>query len=164
MLETPNYPAIYRVMRVQPRPDEKPASGFSWGDYEDVRIDGAASGSGTGIGNDVDADREGDEDDNDGWGVVKSRGRASTFLFRSSLRSYSYTFSGLTILLLLPPPKNTTRPHQPPNHNLKFKPPANKQNVNVKTLPNVKLRKPPKRLQKRTAWRRCRSIRGSWSG
>jgi len=28
-------------MRVQPRPDEKPADGFSWGDYEDVREAGA---------------------------------------------------------------------------------------------------------------------------
>jgi len=39
MLETPDYPSIGRVMRARPHPDEKPASGFSWGDYEDVHID-----------------------------------------------------------------------------------------------------------------------------
>ncbi|KAG6916726.1 hypothetical protein DXG01_005606 [Tephrocybe rancida] len=55
MLETPDHPTVARVMRVQPRPDEKPASGFSWGDYEDVR-------------NDADG-----EEDDAGWGVVKSR-------------------------------------------------------------------------------------------
>ncbi|KAF8060642.1 hypothetical protein FPV67DRAFT_1423426 [Lyophyllum atratum] len=57
MLETPDHPTVARVMRVQPRPDEKPASGFSWGDYEDVR-------------NDADVDGE---DDDAGWGVVKSK-------------------------------------------------------------------------------------------
>ncbi|KAI0072640.1 hypothetical protein K474DRAFT_1667581 [Panus rudis PR-1116 ss-1] len=36
MLETPAAPSLARVMRVQPRPDEKPAAGFSWADYEDV--------------------------------------------------------------------------------------------------------------------------------
>ncbi|KAJ3489453.1 hypothetical protein NLJ89_g11529 [Agrocybe chaxingu] len=35
MLETPDYPTLARVMRVQPLPNEKPASGFSWADYED---------------------------------------------------------------------------------------------------------------------------------
>jgi hypothetical protein len=38
-------------MRVQPLPDEKPAPGFSWRDYEDVDADG----------------------EDDGWGVVKSK-------------------------------------------------------------------------------------------
>jgi hypothetical protein len=56
MLETPDHPTLSRVMRVQPRPDEKPADGFSWGDYEDVREAGA----------------EADADD-EGWGVVKSK-------------------------------------------------------------------------------------------
>lgn len=59
MLETPDYPTLARVMRVQPLPNEKPASGFSWGDYEDVRV---ADGGGN------DADGE-----DDGWGVVKSK-------------------------------------------------------------------------------------------
>ena len=36
MLETPDAPTLARVMRVQPRPDERPATGFSWADYEDV--------------------------------------------------------------------------------------------------------------------------------
>jgi hypothetical protein len=81
MLETPNYPAISRVMRVQPRPDEKPASGFSWGDYEDVGVDHERTSSGGAAGdteNDDDRDGDGEGDDNDGWGVVKSRGRSST--------------------------------------------------------------------------------------
>ena len=56
MLETPDHPTLSRVMRVQPRSDEKPADGFSWGDYEDVREAGA----------------EADADD-EGWGVVKSK-------------------------------------------------------------------------------------------
>ncbi|KIM88394.1 hypothetical protein PILCRDRAFT_814293 [Piloderma croceum F 1598] len=71
MLETPDYPAISRVMRVQPRPDEKPASGFSWGDYEDVGVDREAAGD-----NENDGDGEGEGEDNDGWGVVKGRGRS----------------------------------------------------------------------------------------
>lgn len=46
-------------MRIQPRLDEKPAPGFSWADYEDVRVtDGGEN----------DADGE-----DDGWGVVRSR-------------------------------------------------------------------------------------------
>ncbi|TFK51913.1 hypothetical protein OE88DRAFT_1485515 [Heliocybe sulcata] len=54
MTETPDYPGIARVMRVQPPPGEQPATGFSWGDYEDVDADG---------------------EDDGGWGVVKSRSR-----------------------------------------------------------------------------------------
>ncbi|KAL0955265.1 hypothetical protein HGRIS_004155 [Hohenbuehelia grisea] len=65
MVETPDYPQVARVMRVQPRGDEKPASGFSWGDYEDV----AVGGNGTG----TDADGE-----DDGWGVVRRSGRSKT--------------------------------------------------------------------------------------
>lgn len=81
MLESPKYPSISRVMRVRPRPDEKPASGFSWADYEDVHVgDGsagvAAADIRAGTGNDADGEEEGD-DDNDGWGVVKSRRRQS---------------------------------------------------------------------------------------
>ncbi|KAF9465523.1 hypothetical protein BDZ94DRAFT_349434 [Collybia nuda] len=63
MLETPDYPTLSRVMRVQPMPDEKPASGFSWGDYEDVQVGESAGG-----GNDADGE-------DDGWGVVKGKGR-----------------------------------------------------------------------------------------
>lgn len=61
MLETSHYPEVSRVMRITPGPGEKPATGFSWGDYEDVEeVRGA------------DADGE----DDGGWGIVKSRGRA----------------------------------------------------------------------------------------
>ncbi|KAL1674651.1 hypothetical protein EV122DRAFT_269197 [Schizophyllum commune] len=61
MLETSENPSLARVMRVTPRPGEKPASGFSWGDYEDVVVEGG--------GNDADGEDDG------GWGVVKSRSR-----------------------------------------------------------------------------------------
>jgi len=42
MLATSDYPSYSRVMRVQP--GDKPAAGFSWGDYEDV-----AGGDGAGV-------------------------------------------------------------------------------------------------------------------
>ncbi|KDR66137.1 hypothetical protein GALMADRAFT_273747 [Galerina marginata CBS 339.88] len=60
MLETSDFPTLSRVMRVQPLPNERPATGFSWGDYEDVRVvtDGGEN----------DADGE-----DDGWGVVTSK-------------------------------------------------------------------------------------------
>ncbi|KAF8958676.1 hypothetical protein BDZ97DRAFT_1906406 [Flammula alnicola] len=64
MLETSDYRTLSRVMRVQPLPNEQPATGFSWGDYEDVRV--ATDGG------ENDADGE-----DDGWGVVTSK-RAST--------------------------------------------------------------------------------------
>jgi hypothetical protein len=54
MLEISDYPNLARVIRVQPLPDEKPATGFSWGDYEDV--------------GEHDADGE-----DDGWGVVTNK-------------------------------------------------------------------------------------------
>jgi hypothetical protein len=66
MLETPDSPTVSRVMRVQPLPDEKPASGFSWGDYEDVH-----GGENVGGGNEADGE-------DDGWGVVRSKSRSST--------------------------------------------------------------------------------------
>ena len=43
MLETPDYPTVARVMRIQPGPNDKPAVGFSWGDYEDVDSKGTAN-------------------------------------------------------------------------------------------------------------------------
>jgi hypothetical protein len=61
MLEIPDHPTLARIIRVQPLPDEKPATGFSWGDYEDV--------------GENDADGE-----DDGWGVVRSK-RSSMFFF-----------------------------------------------------------------------------------
>ena len=62
MLEVPDQPSAARVLRVQPSPEEQPAPGFSWADYEDVQTAAAE-----------DADGE----DDGGWGVVKSRGRNS---------------------------------------------------------------------------------------
>lgn len=64
-------PTIARVMRVAPRPEEKPADGFSWGDYEDVDRDG---------------------DDEGGWGVVKSK-RSKTQLQRPASTDPSTTSS-----------------------------------------------------------------------
>ena len=66
MLETPDHPTLARVIRVQPLPDEKPASGFSWGDYEDVRV--------TTDGGENDADGE-----DDGWGVVRTRRQSLSY-------------------------------------------------------------------------------------
>ncbi|KAH7910190.1 hypothetical protein BJ138DRAFT_1065661 [Hygrophoropsis aurantiaca] len=60
MLEHSDYPSLARVMRVQPRADERPAAGFSWQDYEDV--EGTAS-------NEAD-------DDEGKWGVVKGKSRS----------------------------------------------------------------------------------------
>lgn len=65
MLERSDYPSLARVMRVQPRPDEAPAPGFSWKDYEDVDVDDSS-------GTLNDADEEGDGK----WGIVKGKGRA----------------------------------------------------------------------------------------
>lgn len=56
----PEHPTLSRVMRIQPLPDEKPAPGFSWGDYEGgLHVP-------DGGGNDADGE-------DDGWGVVKSK-------------------------------------------------------------------------------------------
>ncbi|KAI0761849.1 hypothetical protein BD413DRAFT_588059 [Trametes elegans] len=60
LLEEPDYPQLSRVMRIQPRADERPAAGFSWADYEDVDDSRATAD---------DADGE----DDGGWGVVQSR-------------------------------------------------------------------------------------------
>ena len=64
MLEEPDYPQLSRVMRIKPRPDEQPAAGFSWADYEDVD-------DSRGTANDADGEDDG------GWGFVKSRGKPS---------------------------------------------------------------------------------------
>ncbi|OCH96389.1 hypothetical protein OBBRIDRAFT_787464 [Obba rivulosa] len=65
MLETSDYPTLSRVIRIPPRPGEKPATGFTWGDYEDVDDSRITAD---------DADGE----DDGGWGVVKSRSRSRT--------------------------------------------------------------------------------------
>lgn len=54
VLGTRDHPTLSRVMRIQPRPDEKLVDGFSWGDYEDIREAG------------VEADAIAE-----GWGVVE---------------------------------------------------------------------------------------------
>ncbi|KAF8832524.1 hypothetical protein F5879DRAFT_943572 [Lentinula edodes] len=66
MLARSDYPSYSRVMRVQP--GDKPAAGFSWGDYEDVVGGDGPSGEPDADG--AEADRE-----DDGWGVVKRGGR-----------------------------------------------------------------------------------------
>ncbi|KAF5332117.1 hypothetical protein D9611_008030 [Ephemerocybe angulata] len=75
LLETPDYPTLARVMRIKPRPDEKPISGYSWGDYEDVAVPGTSV---TDAGNHADREDGGTgsadgEEDEGGWGVVQSR-------------------------------------------------------------------------------------------
>ncbi|KAH9849910.1 hypothetical protein C2E23DRAFT_870362 [Lenzites betulinus] len=61
LLEEPDYPEVARVMRIQPKAGERPAAGFSWGDYEDVDEPRTLTAD--------DADGE----DDGGWGVVRSR-------------------------------------------------------------------------------------------
>jgi hypothetical protein len=92
MLETPDYPTVARVMRVLPDVHEKPADGFSWADYEDVKT-----------GNDADGEGEGEGDDG-GWGVVKTK-RAS---LDPSVRSYSNRLQALA------GPRPPRRPKPPP--------------------------------------------------
>lgn len=58
MLDQPA--GLARVMRVV-GPDEKPPSGFSWGDYEDVDTSKV--------------------DDDGGWSSVPTRSRKSTFQY-----------------------------------------------------------------------------------
>ncbi|GBE86279.1 hypothetical protein SCP_0901580 [Sparassis crispa] len=65
MLETPDHPTMATVVRIQPGPDEKPAAGFSWADYEDVD-------DSRGTADDADGEDDG------GWGIVKGRGRSKT--------------------------------------------------------------------------------------
>lgn len=72
MLARSDYPSYSRVMRVQP--GDKPAAGFSWGDYEDVV-------GGDGPNGEPDADGAEADREDDGWGVVKRGGRPSRFHF-----------------------------------------------------------------------------------
>lgn len=65
LLETPDVPSVARVMRVKPRPDERPAQGFSWADYEDVDDPSRMTAD--------DADGE----DEGGW-IVKSNPRRTS--------------------------------------------------------------------------------------
>ncbi|KAG8746187.1 hypothetical protein FRC10_005703 [Ceratobasidium sp. 414] len=60
MLETPQYPEVARVMRVKPVEGEKPAAGYTWGDYEDGDENKVVS-------------MDDEETDEGGWGVVTSR-------------------------------------------------------------------------------------------
>lgn len=55
MLPPPNPPA--RVLKVVPGPNDRPAPGFSWGDYEDADI----------------STHDAEDEDDEGWGVVRSR-------------------------------------------------------------------------------------------
>jgi hypothetical protein len=109
MLETPQYPTLARVMRVQPQPHEKPAEGFTWADYEDV--DASATGAASVLAEtsvsgsrleeknkDPEADTGDDEEDeDDGWGVVKSRKpKRTTSAAGTPSSSQTLTSSSLT--------------------------------------------------------------------
>ena len=65
MEEEPLQPTLARVIRSKPTQGEKPAKGFSWGDYEEYANTG-----------DDGTSADGDEDDT--WEEVKSKKRAST--------------------------------------------------------------------------------------
>ncbi|KAI0796091.1 hypothetical protein C8Q75DRAFT_863110 [Abortiporus biennis] len=75
MTETPDVPTVARVMRIQPHPDEKPAKGFSWGDYEDVET----------------GDDDADGEDEGGWVVKSSRKPKRTTSTQSSSANPSST-------------------------------------------------------------------------
>jgi hypothetical protein len=57
-------------MRIKPGPDDKPATGFSWGDYEDVDTTRV-----------IHEDNDADGSEDDGWGVVKSKRSSECFDF-----------------------------------------------------------------------------------
>ena len=63
MEDEPLQPTLSRVMRVKPAPGQKPAKGFSWGDYEAYNQDGTSA----------------DGDSDDAWEEVKSK-KKSKFL------------------------------------------------------------------------------------
>ncbi|KAH7885686.1 hypothetical protein F5I97DRAFT_1809179 [Phlebopus sp. FC_14] len=71
MLERPDFPTLARVMRVQPRPGETPAPGFTWEDYEDVD-------QGPLHVHDVDQEGEGE------WDVVKGKNRSRSISISAS--------------------------------------------------------------------------------
>ncbi|KIJ12047.1 hypothetical protein PAXINDRAFT_56425, partial [Paxillus involutus ATCC 200175] len=79
-----DFPTLARVMRVQPRADEKPAPGFTWDDYGDV------TEFGTGHFEDEDDDDEG------GWGVVKGKSRAGNSRSTSAVDKPAATSSEIT--------------------------------------------------------------------
>ena len=105
MEEEPLQPAIARVIRIAPGPNDKPAKGFSWADYEDVETPGGTSPSSSRqpfVDGETSADADGDDDE--GW-VVKSRRRTSEF---SSHPPPSFTSPLLTTPR--PPPRIRTHP------------------------------------------------------
>ncbi|EJD07574.1 uncharacterized protein FOMMEDRAFT_143921 [Fomitiporia mediterranea MF3/22] len=77
MEDEPLQPTLSRVMRITPKPGEKPAKGFSWADYEEY----AGADGGTSA--------DGDEDD--AWEEVKSKKKLgrSTSALTSSVDSLS---------------------------------------------------------------------------
>ena len=88
MEEEPLYPGIARVMRVTPGPNERPAAGFSWGDYEDV-VPRRAHGS-------TDDGTSADGDEDDGWEDVKTKRRGGS---KSKNQLNGTILSSLTNLL-----------------------------------------------------------------
>ncbi|THH03277.1 hypothetical protein EW145_g6383, partial [Phellinidium pouzarii] len=73
MEDEPLQPTLARVIRVKPAPNEKPAKGFSWGDYEDY----AQAEDGTSADGDAD----------DVWEEVKSKRRTKPDIASSALAS-----------------------------------------------------------------------------
>lgn len=84
MEDEPLQPTLARVMAVRPTPAEKPAKGFSWGDYEDYT--GADEGTTSADGG----------SNSDVWEQVKSKKktRAATLGLASSTDSLSRSGSG----------------------------------------------------------------------
>jgi hypothetical protein len=69
-------------MRIKPRPDEEPAPGYSWADYDNVHV---------GDGGENDADGE----DDGGWGVVTSKKPSKRELLLTTIKDLPRSFPPL---------------------------------------------------------------------
>jgi hypothetical protein len=137
MLETSDYPTVSRVMRVQPSADEKPADGFSWGDYEDVRPGD-------------DADRE---DDGGGWGVIKSKSELPILYYPDPSILKHISLQNQTTKPVPLPPLRTF-----PQTLVQATP-----RRRAKTQPNETHRRLPKPKLRLIDWRGSRNTNANWS-
>lgn len=123
MLQAPGAPTLSRVMRVQPRPDERPAAGFSWGDYEDVDESRVTA-------DDADGEDEG------GWVTKSSRKQTRTFRIPLFLTH---------LFILVPFVQDRSQQQSPHSQHLKLL-----RRNSDKTSPSGKHRRLPRRKQRRS--------------
>lgn len=169
MEEEPLQPSLVRVLRVTPGPNEKPAKGFSWGDYEDVNLPGSSSSRRQFADGETSADGEGD----DGW-MVKTSRRRSEFRDQSNILILHHLL--YNVLTLSPPQNSTAHPLPPPTPptpplpqhttpTLIRKPrPKRSSSANAKTPPSGTRPRRRNRRRRRSGWRGWRGIRRRWRG